>query len=363
MPTGLRRKTADELLLEVQAEEAAETCGRLKIFLGYASGVGKSFRMLDEARRRRERGQDVVVGAIQPEVPHDVEATLDKLEVIPLQTLDGGSVMDTGAILRRHPGICIIDGLAYNNPPGSRNPTRWQDVRELLDAGISVIASINIQYVEELSERVEAISGKHVTQTVPVKFIQSADEIVLVDAPAEEPVDDSREAEAGATTRSQKLSRLRELALVLAADVVDHQLMDYLRRHGIQQQFGANERVLVCITPRTNIAEMLETARAIADRFHGELIVAYVNQPEISPQDRAALDERLALARAANARIEILDGEDIVTTILDFAKSRGVTQLFIGHTQRSSFWSRVVGSPVDRLIRLSESMDVRVFPQ
>ncbi len=363
MPTGLRRKTADELLLEVQAEEAAETCGRLKIFLGYASGVGKSFRMIDEARRRRERGQDVVVGAIQPAVPPDVESILSKLEVIPLQSLDGGTVMDTGAILRRHPGVCFIDGLAYNNPPGSRNPTRWEDVRELLAAGISVVASINIQYVEELREQVAAISGKQVTQTVPVSFIQSADEIVLVDAPAEEPIEHSQEAEADAAARAQKLSRLRELALVLAADVVDHQLMDYLRRHGIQQQFGANERILVCITPRTNITEMLETAKAIADRFHGELIVAYVNQPEISPQDRAALDERIAMARAANARIEILDGEDIVTTILEFAKSRGITQLFIGHTQRAGMWSRLVGSPVDRLIRLSESMDVRVFPQ
>ena len=363
MPTGLRRKTADELLLEVQAEEAAEIHGRLKIFLGYASGVGKSFRMLDEARRRRERGQDVVVGAIQPEVPPDVDAILTKLEVIPLQPLDGGAVMDTGAILRRHPGVCFIDGLAYNNPPGARNPTRWQDVRELLEACISVVASINIQYVEELREQVAAISGKQVTQTVPVSFIQSADEIVLVDAPAAEPIERSREAEADAAARARKLSRLRELALVLAADVVDHQLMDYLQRHGIQQQFGANERVLVCITPRTNITEMLDTAKAIADRFHGELIVTYVNQPEISPQDRAALDERIAIARAANARIEILDGEDIVTTILEFAKSRGITQLFIGHTQRSGVWSRLVGSPVDRLIRLSESMDVRVFPQ
>src|SRR5947209_818459 len=121
--------------------------GYLKVFLGYASGVGKSFRMLDEARRRRERGQDVVVGAVQPHVPPEVEALLRNLEVIPLDQRGDGTAMNVEAILKRQPAVCFIDGLAYDNPPGARNPTRWQDVQELLDAGIKVVASINIQYV------------------------------------------------------------------------------------------------------------------------------------------------------------------------------------------------------------------------
>src|SRR4051794_32129426 len=144
MASEVRRKTPEEYLRECQAEEeAAATRGRnghLKIFLGYASGVGKSFRMLDEARRRKERGQDVVVGAIQPQVPAEVEPLLQKLEVIPLQLIGGGTAMDIDALIRRRPSACIIDGLAYDNPPGSRNPTRWQDVQELLDAEINVIA-------------------------------------------------------------------------------------------------------------------------------------------------------------------------------------------------------------------------------
>ena len=144
---------------------------------------------------------------------------------------------------------------------------------------------------------------------------------------------------------------------------MDHQLSDYLERHGIKQQFGAQERILVCITPRANVHEMIETGRIIAERFHGELITAYVNQPQISPADQTALDEKMAIARAAGARIEILDSENPVDALLDFARSRGITQIFIGHSQRSGLWSRMVGNPVDQLIRRSQGMDVRVFPQ
>jgi two-component system sensor histidine kinase KdpD len=230
-------------------------------------------------------------------------------------------------------------------------------------AGIKVIGSINIQYIAELREEVEAITGKHVAQTVPISFIKSADEIEIVDAPAEEPAERSPEQEFDADKRRRRLSRLRELALVLAADVVDHQLNEYLEAHGIHQHFGAHERIMVCITPRANVQEMLSVARIIAERFHGELIAAYVNQPKLSSDDQAALDERLIAAQKAGARVEILDGEDAVTTLLDFARSRGITQLFIGHSQRTGIGPRLRGTPVDRLIRLSRGMDVRVFPQ
>jgi two-component system sensor histidine kinase KdpD len=155
---------------------------------------------------------------------------------------------------------------------------------------------------------------------------------------------------------------LRELALVLAADVVDHQLTAYLECHGLKQQFGANERILVCITPRANMREMMEMAQIIAQRFHGELTVAYVNQPNISPADQAALDARLAIASAAGAHIEILEGDDPADTLLEFARARGITQLFVGHSQRAGL-ARLWGSPIEKLIRDSRGMDVRVFPQ
>src|SRR5689334_1597222 len=274
-----RRKTPEELLKQCQAEEAAVAKrGHLKIVLGYASGVGKSYRMFDEARRRRERGQNIVVGALQPQVPQDVEALLSNLEVIPLKRMDGGTAMDVDAIVARHPTVCIIDGLAYDNPPGVSNPTRWQDVQVLLDAGIKVIGSINIQYIAELKDRVEAITRKRITETVPMSFVKSADEIELVDAPPVERRERSPEEEMKAQQRREQLAKLRELALVAAADVVDHQLNQYLERNGIHQHFGAHERILVCMTPRANLEEMLEEAQIVVEGFHAELIVAYVKQ-------------------------------------------------------------------------------------
>src|ERR1700686_565700 len=198
MATEIRRKTPEEVLRECQAEEAAAQKGPLKIFLGYASGVGKSFRMLDEARRRRERGQDVVVGAVQPQAPPEVQRLLAKLEVIPLKNVGGGTAVDREALLARRPDVCFIDGLAYDNPQGSPNATRWEDAKDLVQAGIKVIASINIQYVSELQEQIEAITGKQVTQTVPISFIKSADEIEIVDAPALESLVHSPLEHAGA---------------------------------------------------------------------------------------------------------------------------------------------------------------------
>jgi len=174
---------------------------------------------------------------------------MENLEVVPLRNHPDGAAMDSERILRRNPAVCIIDGLAYNNPPNSRNPTRWQDVRELVRAGIKVLASINIQYIEELHEQVEAITGKHVDETVPVSFIQSADEMEIVDAPPEAPIERSPEQQLHAEKRQQQFSVLREMALVLAADVVDFQLNAYLEKHGIRQHMGAQERILVCISP------------------------------------------------------------------------------------------------------------------
>jgi two-component system sensor histidine kinase KdpD len=359
-----RRRTPEELLLQVQAEEAQDKRGRLKIFLGYASGVGKSFRMLDEGRRRAERGQDVVVGAIQLPPTPDVEVLLKKLQVIPLKKVDGASIMDVPAILRRQPRVCLVDGLAWDNPPGAMNPSRWQDVRQLLDAGIAVIASINIQYIAELQGQVEKITGKHVTQTVPQSFLYSADEIVVVDAPPEMCFGHSGQGVAGDPGRiAHQLSELREIALLFAADVVDHQLETYLKQNGVAGSFGTQERIMVCLTPRTSAKAMIESGRRNADRFHGELIAAHVRQGRLDDQARAALDRNLEMAREAGAHIEILEGDDPIEAILEFARERGITQIFVGHGLDSRWWHRWTGGPVGRLIRGAQGIDVRVFPQ
>jgi two-component system sensor histidine kinase KdpD len=333
------RPDPDLLLRRVQAEETQARRGRLKVFLGYASGVGKTFTMLDEGRRRRERGQDVVVAAIQKKRPPETEALLAALEVIP--GAENGSI-DMDAVLRRHPGVCLIDGLAWENSAGSRNAHRWQDVEELLGAGISVLGTVNLQYIAEYADRVAEITGKRARETAPLAFLHRADEIEIVDAPSKD--------------------TLRELALLAAADVVDRQLEHYLEREGIPFQWGTQERILVCVTARSDGSEMIASGARNARRFHGELFVVYVEQRGLTRADEEQLGRNLEAAREAGARVEELHGDDPVDAILRFATEHGVTQIFIGHSGRGGWRSRLMGTPVDRLIRRSEGMDVQVFP-
>src|SRR5712671_5640630 len=174
---SFQRPSPEQLRAQIEQEERRERRGRLKVFLGYASGVGKSFQMLDEGRRRRERGEDVVVCALQPEYPPEVQAILQKLEIIPMLKMGGDEIIDVPAVIRRHPQVALIDGLAYDNPPGSPNCHRWQDVEQLLDAGISVITTVNLQYLEKLQEEVERVTGKRASCTIPRGFLDgSADE-------------------------------------------------------------------------------------------------------------------------------------------------------------------------------------------
>jgi two-component system, OmpR family, sensor histidine kinase KdpD len=355
------RPDPEELLRKVMAEEARERRGKLKVFLGYASGVGKSLRMLDEGRRRRERGEDVVVGATQVESTPEVKALLDKLEVIPLRMMDCVSVMDVDAILKRKPQVCLVDGLAHDNPPCCRNRYRWQDVDELLDNGISVITSVNLQYIEEQRGKVAQIRGREVQESVPQAFLGRATEIEVVDAPPGACLG-SEGGETDRLRREQQLAQLREIALLLAADVVDHQLERYLLEHGMEQIWSANERFLVWITPYADAAPMLESGSRNARRFHGDLLAAYIARPDFTPMERVTLDHNLKLARGANAEVHALDGEDPAETLLAFARGRGVTQIFAAHGSRQNWWERTLGGPVDRLIRDADGIDVRVFP-
>ncbi len=324
------------------------TRGRLKVFLGYASGVGKSFRMFDEGRRRRDRGQDVVVGALQPKVPAEIQPLLTSLEIISTRNIKSVPVVDVQSILQRRPQVCLIDGLAYDNPPGSRNAHRWQDVEELLSAGITIVASVNLQHIQDQREALEKLTGKRVTQTIPREFLNTADEIVIVDAPTE--------------AATELRSALREMALVLSADVIDAGLQRYMHSHGLEQHWGTHERFLICLTPRANFERMMATARRNAARFHCDVLAAYVRQPELSDPDRKLLEQGLAKARESGAQVEVLEGEDPVETILRHARSHGVTQIFVGHSVKKDLGTRIFGSTVSRLLRAARGIDVRVFP-
>jgi two-component system, OmpR family, sensor histidine kinase KdpD len=346
------RRDPEALLRQVQAAERAAARGDLKLFLGYASGVGKSFRMFDEARRRHERGQDVVVAAVQTVMPPDVAEIVAHLESVPTHSIGGVPVIDVPAVIARHPQLCVVDGLAYDNPPGSPRPKRYLDVDALLDAGISVLASLNLEYIEEQQAFVRSVTGTVRVETVPQEFVDRADEVVVVDAPLE----------AATAAQAQQLSLLRQRALLLTADVVDRQLEAYLELHGVHQTWGTQERIAVCMTPRANAAAMLASGRRNADRFHGELFAIYVSQPNLTPEDRSALARNVLLARAQQAHVDILEGKDPVTAILDYAKANGITQLFVGHNLRKDWRTRLRGSLLDRLIEEAEGLDVRVFP-
>jgi two-component system sensor histidine kinase KdpD len=332
-----KRPNPEELLRRVQAEERRARRGRLKVFLGYASRVGKSFRMLDEGRRRKERGEDVVVASIQFPLTPDLEALMATLEYIPVfkETYAGNEyeVLDVAAIFRRHPRVCLVDELAYDNPPGTRNPKRWQDVDNILDQGISVITAINLQHIEEQQDAVERITGKRARQTVPERFLRSADEIVLVDAAVDDMM--KRASTLEPVDLRRRLSELRELALLLAADVIEGQLENYLRSNGVELR---------------------------ADRFHGNLLVCYVRQTGLGAKDQATMDANLALARELEADVHVLDCSDPISAIIRFAREQKVTQIFVGHSapdRWKEMWSR---SPVDRLIKAATDIDIRIFP-
>ena len=352
-----RRPDPDRLLKQVEALERNTTRGHLKIFLGYASGVGKSLRMLNEGYRRKMRGQDVVIAATQASPSPEVQEIIANMEVIPPKVVNGVPVIDVELILRRHPQLCLIDGLAYRNPPGSKHPCRWKDVEELREAGISVVTSINIQYIAERQREIEAIRGKSVSDSVPEAFIRTADEIEVVDATPEYCATRSIEGD-----EQRQLSELREIALVLAADVVDHQLEEFLQHQGAGQIYGAHERILVCVTPRSSAKEMIHRARRQADRFHGDLYVVYVEQDNLNKADEELLRQNLDYAHEAKARVELLSGDDAIESILDFASSHGITQIFVGHSNQNGWASRLRANPVERLIMEADGIDVRVFP-
>jgi two-component system sensor histidine kinase KdpD len=361
-----QRPTPEQLLEQIELDERRNRRGRLKVFLGYAGGVGKSFQMLDEGRRRMQRGEDVVVCALQPAYPPEVHEILQKLEVIPTINSGQSEAIDVEAVIRRHPQVALIDGLAYDNPPGSANAHRWQDVEQLLDAGISVVTSVNLQYLEKLQDEIERITGARAPFTIPRGFLDgSADEIVVVDAPAPEAPSHGigPQDRAALLAERQRLSRLRELALLVAASVVDRQLEIYLRSHGIEQPWGVQERILVCVSPHFRAAGMLESGSRNADRFQGEFYVVYVQERSLATQDRLTLEQNLNYARELGAEVEILSGLDASDAILKFARQKGITQIFVGHSSRHGLQRRIWGSLVDRLVHSAEGIDVVVYPQ
>jgi two-component system sensor histidine kinase KdpD len=350
--------------------------GTLRIYLGAAAGVGKTFAMLNEGRRRRDYGEDVVVGFVETHGRQKTAAQVGDLEVVPRTALayrDGTfEEMDVDAVLARKPQVALVDELAHTNVPGSRNEKRWQDAEELLEAGISVISSMNVQHLESLNDVVEQITGVKQRETIPDAVVRRADEIQLVDLTplalrnrlARGDVYPAERIDAALANyfRPGNLTALRELALAWLADSVDEALADYRARHGIDQPWDTRERVLVALTGSADGDRLIRRAARIAQRSKGDLVgVHVIPQDGLAAPSAALLERQRELLEELGGTYHEVVGADVGEALLDSARRLNVTQIVMGASRRSR-WQRLTrGSVIGRVIRESGvGIDVHV---
>ena len=354
--------------------------GRLRIYLGAAPGVGKTYGMLCEAHRRRERGTDVVVGLVETHGRPRTATMLDGLETVSRRVIDyrGATFteLDVDAILARRPTVVLIDELAHSNVPGSRNAKRWQDVNELLDAGIDVLSTLNIQHLESLNDVVERITGVPQRETVPDAVVRGAAQVELVDMTPEalrrrmahgnvytaEKID----AALGNYFRVGNLTALRELALRQLATDQAGKSDAYRDREGLQRPV-IPEKVMVAIASRGSARTLLRVGSRIAGRLSSDWFAVYVETPHeeagrIKPEDHAALEDNIRFAKQLGAKLVKLKGARVADALVEFAKREGITHVIFGQSARSRWNLLVHGSIVDRFLREVRNATVQIVP-
>jgi len=371
-----QRPDPDELLARVERDNAKAKRGRLKIFFGAAAGVGKSYAMLLAARERRAENLDVVVGLIETHGRKETQALLEGLEVLPTRKIDyKGTILhefDLDAALKRRPSIILVDELAHTNAPGCRHPKRWQDIHELLDAGIDVYTALNVQHLESLNDDIGQISGIRVWETVPDTVYEDADEIELVDLPPDELLIRLKEGKIYLPQQAQEaikhffrkgnLIALRELALRQTANRVDAQMLDYREDHAIRDIWQVNERILVCIGPNSLAERLVRAGKRLAASLRGEWIVVYVETPQLqrlSAEKRDAVLRVLRMAEQLGAETVTLSAPDMSKALVDFSKERNVTKIVMGKPSRRGWRRWLLGSVVDKII--SEAHNINVY--
>jgi two-component system sensor histidine kinase KdpD len=371
------RPNPDALLAEVQKE----TRGRLKIFLGMAPGVGKTYEMLSAGRKKKADGVDVVVGVVETHGRKETEALTAGLELLPRrQQPHQGRVLeefDLDAMLRRHPQIAIVDELAHSNAPGSRHPKRWQDVEELLNAGIDVYSALNVQHVESLNDVVAQITRVRVRETVPDAVLDSADEIELMDLTPAALIERLREGKVYAGDAGERalagyftpanLTALRELSLRRTAERVEDQLQQHRLRQGVRDIWAAGENVLVCISESPFAESLVRAGRRLADRYNAPWTVLYLETERSrrlgeKARDRVAASLRLAEELGAETRM-LPARFDLADDLLAYAREHNFTQLMVGKSQRTRFFEWRHGSVVDRLVREARGLTVQVMTE
>lgn len=372
------KRTSPEEALKRANEEIK---GNLKIFLGYAPGVGKTYSMLNEANRRAVRGQDVIIGYLETHGRTETEGQVFTLEVIPRKKIGYNGIymdeMDTEAIIRRKPSVVLVDELAHTNVPGSHYKKRYEDVQEILDHGINVISTLNIQHLESLNDVIKQITGVTVRETIPDKIVDNALEIVVVDIT---PDALQSRLKRGNVYKSENIDRalknffrkgnlnaLREIALRQTAEGVDEDLEEYMKEHGIKDNWYTVERVLVCISASPSAKKLIRRGARIAKRNKCEWTVTDVNcthfsAPKLTKKDLELLESHYKLAKQLGAEVETLSGKSVSQELARFAEQKHITQMIIGHSRRTKLQTFLRGSTVAKLLKLLKDVEIHVIP-
>ncbi len=379
MADDYKRPDPDQLLALLKEEEQPSQ-GKLKIFLGYVAGVGKTYAMLEAAHQRKDEGVDVVVAYVETHGRKETEALAQGLELLPRRPVDyhGATLteMDLDAALARKPQLVLVDELAHTNAPGSRHPKRYQDVEELLNAGIDVYTTVNIQHLESLKDVIQQITGIVVHETVPDSLVDQAHEIELIDLPTDELIQRLQDGKVYVPDQAARalekffrkgnLTALRELSLRRAADRVDDQMLSYMHTRAIPGPWPAGERILVCISSHPLGERLVRTGRRLADDLKAEWFVVFVETPghmDMPAHSRQRVQRNLSLAEELGATVVNLPGESVSDAVVDFAREHNITKIIAGKPLRPRWFEVLRGSVLDQIIRNSGRIDVYVVSE
>lgn len=372
------RPDPEALLKRFREEEKKQARGKLRVFFGAAAGVGKTFAMLEAAHEQMEAGVDVVIGWVETHGRKETEALVEGLERLPPHSVKYQETVlkefDLDAALKRSPTLILMDELAHTNAPGSRHPKRWQDVMELLDAGIDVYTTVNVQHLESLNDVVTQITGIPVHETVPDSVLEQADELELVDIPPDDLIRRLKEGKVYVPEQAEQaiqnffrkgnLTALRELALRRTADRVDAEMQVYRRDHAVPRVWPAGETIMVCVNPTPRARKLIRTARRMAAGLHGKWIAAYVQTPEHARRPESERDQvvrALRLAEQLGAETVTLTGHRVSQEILSYARAKNVSKILVGKPVRSRWKELLFGSVVADLVRQSGEIDIYVI--
>ncbi|MEX5217589.1 MAG: sensor histidine kinase KdpD [Nitrospira sp.] len=372
------RPDPDTLLKRIKDEETRQARGKLKVFFGATAGVGKTYAMLEAAHEQRRDGIDVVIGWVETHGRAETEALVDGLpRLSPREVAYGGGTLkdfDLDAALTRHPQLILMDELAHTNAPGSRHPKRWQDVLELLQVGINVYTTVNVQHIEGLNDTVAQITGVRVGETVPDSVLEQADDVELIDLPPDDLLQRLKDGKVYMPEQARhavkhffrkgNLIALREMALRRTAERVDQQMEVYRRDHAVTAAWPAAETIMVCVNLKSRGPMLVRAAKRMATGLHAKWIAVYVQTSKhlrLPDAERTAGIETLRVAERMGAETVTLTGDDVSRQLLVYARSRNVTKIIVGKPLRSRWKEWIFGSVVDDLVRGSGDMDIYVI--